>query len=647
MRVAYLCLVCTVTPYFTQAADRPNIVWITAEDMSPALGCYGDEYSHTPSIDRLARESVLYTHVFATAPVCSPVRSTLITGCYAQTLGTHNMRSGFPLPADVTGFPSYLRDAGYYTSNNVKTDYNTISAERLIKNSWDESSSTAHWRKRPQPDQPFFCVFNLMTSHQSRSMVWPYEKFDNEVRNRLPKHLIHRPDEAPLPAYYPDTPGIRREWARFYDCVTVMDQEVGAILNQLREDKLDDSTIVFFFSDHGSGMPRHKRTLLDTGMHVPLLVRVPERWKHFAPDMPGSRTDRLVSFVDFAPTVLRLAGLTPPKYMQGISFIDSESAVPNRQYVAGHRDRVDEAFDCSRSLRSRRYLYIRNFMPHLGYHQPTAWPDQGTIRAEISRAALSQELTAPQKHYTNATRPVEELYDCQLDPLNLTNLAESEAHQPILQQLRTALEQQTTAFGDFGFLPESSLADQLTSADTFQMRRSKAIASAKAMIFAAGQTERAGPLDITANKEGSAEARQFWQAVQLHSRQTTIRERRQLESQLTAAENEPTAAAIEVAFVLTRQFQSSAALQYLINCTSAQDLNHVLRATRSIELLGHQASEARPAMQDVAARCEQILPSQTTATFVQSPEQDLAMFISFSANAFLNKLNADNLKAND
>ncbi|MCP4513395.1 MAG: sulfatase-like hydrolase/transferase, partial [Fuerstiella sp.] len=156
------------------AAALPNILWITAEDMSPALGCYGDSYATTPNIDQLATESVRYTHSFATAPVCSPVRSCLITGCYATSLGTHNMRSAFPLPPSIRGFPALLKDAGYFTSNNVKTDYNTSDSARLIDESWDESSDTAHWRSRRDKTAPFFSVFNLMTSHQSRTMVWPY-----------------------------------------------------------------------------------------------------------------------------------------------------------------------------------------------------------------------------------------------------------------------------------------------------------------------------------------------------------------------------------------------------------------------------------------------------------------------------------------
>ncbi|MCP4172092.1 MAG: sulfatase, partial [Fuerstiella sp.] len=318
------------------AAALPNILWITAEDMSPALGCYGDSYATTPNIDQLATESVRYTHSFATAPVCSPVRSCLITGCYATSLGTHNMRSAFPLPPSIRGFPALLKDAGYFTSNNVKTDYNTSDSARLIDESWDESSDTAHWRSRRDKTAPFFSVFNLMTSHQSRTMVWPYEKFQADVQSHISSVDVHDPATVPLPPYYPDTPIIRRDWARFHDCVTAMDQQVGEILQQLTDDGLADDTIVLFFSDHGSGMPRHKRALFDTGMHVPLLIRFPQKYRHLAPAGAGSVTDRMVSFVDFPPTVLNLCGLSIPGHMQGEAFL-GDNVPAEREFALGHR----------------------------------------------------------------------------------------------------------------------------------------------------------------------------------------------------------------------------------------------------------------------------------------------------------------------
>jgi len=340
------------------AQDRPNILWITAEDLSPALGCYGDAYARTPNLDRLAAEGVRYTNAFATAPVCSPARSCLITGVLASSLGTMHLRSAYPIPRFVRAWPGALREAGYYTTNNVKTDYNTADEPRLIQEAWDDCSAEAHWRGRNR-GQPFFAVFNYMVSHQSRTMVWPREKFKKQVQSQLSPSEIHDPAEALIPPYYPDTPLIRRTVARFYDCVTVLDKQVGRLLDQLQEDGLADDTIVFFYGDNGNGMPRHKRAVLDTGMKVPLLSAssaCPSRTTCRARRSSGRRKAS--------------RGGTCTAIATG-AFLGSAEGKP-RRYVHGHRDRVDEAYDCCRSVRDEQYLYIRNYMPHLSYHQPSA-----------------------------------------------------------------------------------------------------------------------------------------------------------------------------------------------------------------------------------------------------------------------------------
>ena len=336
---------------------RPNVLWITAEDISPDLGCYGDAYAATPNIDRLAREGVRYTHAFATAPVCSPARSCLITGLYATSLGTQHLRSLFPIPDEFQGYPAYLRKAGYYCTNNEKTDYNTANERAIIAASWDESSGRAHWRKRPA-GQPFFSVFNLMVSHQSRASVWSFEQFEAMISKVLTPAERHDPDRAPVPPYYPDTPTVRRTLARYYDCVTAMDKEVGRILDELAADGLAEDTVVFFYGDNGRGLPRGKRTLYDTGLHEPFIIRFPQKYQHLAPAAPGQTTDRLVSFVDFAATVLSLTGLQPPPYMQGVAFLGPHAGPP-REVVYGARDRVDEAYDLS-PFRARSPLPVHS-----------------------------------------------------------------------------------------------------------------------------------------------------------------------------------------------------------------------------------------------------------------------------------------------
>ena len=619
-------------PTLLTAAER-NIIFFITDDESPTLGCYGDDYAITPHIDHLATEGVRYTHAFATAPVCSPARSCLITGCYATSLGTHNMRSAFPISESIHGFPFYLRQAGYFTTNNVKTDYNTSSWKRLVEESWDESSDTAHWRNRPAEsrDKPFFSVFNLMTSHQSRTMVWTYDRFVKEVQSRLSPEQIHDPATAPLPPYYPDTPVIRRTVARFYDCVTAMDMEVGALLQQLDEDGLADDTIVFFYSDHGSGMPRHKRALLDSGMHVPLLIRFPEKYRHLAPAKSGETTDRLVSFVDFAPTVLNLAGLQSPDVMQGKPFLGKDSG-DERQYACGHRDRVDEAIDLARSVRDKRYLYIRNYMPHLGYNQPTAWPDLGEVRHEFYRLTDQDSMTAPQWHFAGPTRAIEELYDCEADPLNLHNLAGSPDFRNQVERLRSALLLHVIDSRDLGFIPESIARTVFKGSPPWDLVRTAGFRSVDRTAFRAARTfgRRRDPGAFTQRRDP---AERYWAAASLAGRKRlTDVQVGQLEKIL----NDPSAAVrIAAAEALARHQHLEKSIPVLIEAVSHDDLTIVLHAARTIELLGDTARAAIPAMQTLLTRAEQLRPSDTPATFVQSGDQDLAMFASFAARGFL------------
>ncbi|MDP6752119.1 MAG: sulfatase [Verrucomicrobiota bacterium] len=634
MRILFALLVACVGLRAAERPSQPNVLWITAEDMSPVLGCYGDEFATTPNIDRLAKESVRYTKAFASAPVCSPSRSCLITGCYPTSLSTQQMRSGFAIPKSMRGFPALLRARGYYTTNNVKTDYNTGNYADIIKASWNESSAIAHWRMRSDKAQPFFSVFNLMTSHQSRSMVWPYTRFKEEVQSTLSPGDIHDPDKVPVPPYYPDTPLIRRELARFYDCVTAMDLQVGTILKQLEEDGLAENTIVFFYSDHGSGMPRHKRALLDSGMHVPLIIRFPKKWQHLAPSKPGSTTDRLVSFVDYAPTVLNLLGQPIPKAMQGEPFLGPNAAAP-RRYVYGHRDRVDEVRDLARSVRDARYLYIRNYMPHLGYNQPTAWPDSGEIRHEFYRLAMREKMTDAQRHFAGPTRPVEELYDCQTDPQNLNNLARSRKHRNVLDRLRAEHIRHITDTADLGFLPESEawkLFDKHTGWELGQAGR----VPLDSIHQAAAQVGLASEREFLSHLESANPTIRYWGAIGLAVRpKISGLAKRVLQRKL----NDPSMAArIEMANALATHGDLANALPPLMNATQHENLIVVTHAVRTIELLGVPAAGAKNAMALTLRRANKIRPPDTPATVVLPGDKDLAMFVAFSCRAFLERL---------
>ena len=377
-----------VTPTERVVPAKPNILWITCEDISPYLGCYGDAYAITPYLDRLASESIVYTNAYSTAPVCAPGRSCLITGLYATSTGTQHLRSEVPLPARIEPFPKLLRAAGYYCSNNYKEDYNFT--DDAI---WDDSSHNAHWRNRPL-SQPFFSVFNLMSTHQGQ-INGSDEAFFETYRSKLSPSERHNAKTLLLPPYYPDTPMVRKIWARYYDLITFMDKQAGELLAQLEADGLADETIVFFFSDHGMGLPRFKRTLYDSGLHVPLMVRFPARYQHLAPLPPGGRTDRLVSFVDFAPTMLSLIGLPVlPEPMQGRPFLGPLDTAP-RRYVFGASSRVDEVYETSRCVRDRRYKYIRHFLPHLPYVQPSEYPDRGGDHAGVPPAGEGADAHRP------------------------------------------------------------------------------------------------------------------------------------------------------------------------------------------------------------------------------------------------------------
>ena len=604
------------------SAARPNILWITAEDMSPTLGCYGDDFATSPTIDRLATEGIRYTHAFATSPVCSPSRACLIHGTAATVQGTHPMRSLFPVPESMRGFPALLREAGYYTSNNVKTDYNTSSEERIIAASWDDNGDNAHWRGR-KSDQPFFSVFNLMTSHQSRTMVWPYEQFQREVQTELNTDQIHDPASVPLPPYYPDTPLVRKTLARYYDCVAVMDSQVNKILQQLDADGLAENTIVFFYSDHGSGMPRHKRALLDSGMHVPLIVRFPEKYAAWAPGAAGQTNERLVCFEDFGPTVLSLAGVDAiPTTMRGRPFLGPLTTEPHPM-LFGHRDRVDEILDMARSIRTKQFLYIRNFMPHLGYNQPGAWIDQGKVRAEFYALQRTGQATPAQSQYLSETRPAEELYDCRADPLNLTNLAADPNYSAELGELRQALDRRLIEARDLGLVPEIELLRASSTSTPMQWGASEAF-DVRTVLAAAKLVGSQNVNAILDSMKDDNPAVRYWAVVACHS---LSHRGESIVASLETCLNDPSPAVqIEAAAVLGKRRNHPEALERLVELTRGGNQTVILHAARMLEWIGDPATRA--AIESLAER------------FADEPG-DLAWFIRFTTSGYLRRVDSE------
>ena len=336
----------------TLAADRPNILWISSEDHGPHMGCYGDTYATTPNVDKLAAKGMLYSHVWSCAPVCAPARTTLISGMFPPSTGGEQMRSLVPFPAGKKMYPQLLREAGYYCSNNSKEDYNLAKPGEV----WTESSGKAHWKNRPT-GQPFFAIFNDEHSHESK------------IRTR-PHTAIHDPAKVRVPAYHPDTPEVRQDWAQYYDIVSEVDAVAGGRLKELEDAGLTEDTIVFYWADHGSGMPRNKRWPCNSGLQVPLVVYIPEKFKELRPPeyKAGGKSDRLVSFVDFAPTMCSLVGVKPPEWMQGHAFLGKFIEAP-QPFIYGFRGRMDERYDLVRSATDGRYVYLRNYMPHVSQGQ--------------------------------------------------------------------------------------------------------------------------------------------------------------------------------------------------------------------------------------------------------------------------------------
>jgi arylsulfatase A-like enzyme len=428
----------------TESGDKPNILWIVSEDNNPYLGCYGETLVRTPTLDGLAKSGVLYENCFSTAPVCAPSRFTLISGMYATCCAPANhMRAQGKPPKGMRGLPAYLRDAGYYCSNNAKTDYN---APINLAETWDESSRKAHWRNRPA-GKPFFSVFNFEVTHESQLFPENQAKYE-------PLASPTDPARVTLPAYHPDTPEFRSDRAHYFDQMARLDAQVKALLAQLEEDGLADKTIVFYYGDNGGVLPRSKRFVYDSGTHVPLMVRVPDRFRRLAPAPPGSRIAAPVSFVDFAPTVLSIAGLRAPKHMQGQAFA-GEFKSGAREYAFSFRNRMDERYDMVRSVRDRRYRYIRNYMPHLIWGQHVEYMFQMPSVQAWARLHAQGKLRGPQNRFWEE-KPEEELYDLQKDPSEVINLAADPAHRAALEKLRAACEQQMKDIRDNGFIPEGS-----------------------------------------------------------------------------------------------------------------------------------------------------------------------------------------------
>ena len=436
------------------AADRPNIVWIVSEDNSKHwLRLYEEGGAAMPNIEKLAENGLVFQNAFSNAPVCSVARSTLITGSYAPRIAAqyHRRAAMAPMPEGLRMFPHYLREAGYYTTNNSKTDYNLSD-----KGMWDESSNKATYRNRDS-EQPFFHVQNFGRTHEGQLHFT--EEFMEENATETDPHGIK------VFPYHPDTPVFRYTYAKFQDHHIETDAQMGEFLARLKDDGVADDTIVFYYGDHGGVLPRGKGYAYESGLNVPLVVHAPEKWRHLLPVNAGRSVDGFVSFIDFGPTVLNLAGVDVPETMDGMPFLGegvTARDLDRRDEAFGYADRFDEKYDLVRTFRKGKYKYIRNYQPFnfdglfndyrykmLAYREWHAMYQEG-------------ELNAVQSQFFEP-REAEALYDIEKDPHETNNLADDPKSASVLRDLRQRLTNQVKEISDLSFLPEPAMLSEALS----------------------------------------------------------------------------------------------------------------------------------------------------------------------------------------
>ena len=586
---AFVCCSLFISPLAQEVSRaRPNILWITSEDNGPHIGAYGDQYAHTPNLDRFAAKGLMYVNAWSTAPVCAPARTALISGVYPTSTGSQHMRSMTRLPDYMKMYPQYLREAGYYCTNNSKEDYNLEKPGKV----WDESSNRAHWKKR-RPGQPFFAIFNHTVSHESK------------IRTR-PHTPVHDPAKVRVPAYHPDTPTVRRDWAQYYDKITEMDSDVGQNLKELQEAGLAEDTIIFYYSDHGSGMPRSKRWPYNSGLNIPLIVYIPEKFKHLKPKeyVPGGKTDRLVGFIDLAPTVLSLVGIQAPAHMQGHAFM-GEYEAPPQPYVHGFRGRMDERYDMVRSVRDKRYIYIRNYMPHKIYGQYINYMFQTPTTAEWKRLYDEKKLSPPRTFFWE-TKPAEELYDLLIDPDEVNNLANSPEHEHILKRLRKAQQDLAVRIRDVGFLPEHQIHRRSAGTTPYEIGHQEKRYPLKKIMAAAQSASSLDPEAVTELQEAFRDedsAVRYWAAMGILMRGKSAVD--SAKSQLRRALSDTSPIVRVIAAQALGQYGSDADLKEALPVLmelAALDKNGIyvsMLALNALDALHHKAASAAQAIKQL------------------------------------------------
>ncbi|WP_297086637.1 sulfatase [uncultured Draconibacterium sp.] len=450
--------------------NKPNILWITIEDTSPQfIGCYGNTDARTPVIDKLAEEGVRFTNAFSTGTVCSPSRTAIITGVKTYHTGTGNHRSKYPVPDFMKGYPYYLQKQGYYTTNNAKTDYNVKNEQEYIKEAWNESSNNAGWWNRKK-GQPFFAVFNYADCHQSRTMSMSYDYYLKNVWDKLKSADRIREDEFEMPPIYRDSKAMRKQFARVYNSIKLTDNRIGELLERLDKDGLTDSTIIFFYADHGEGMPRGKTNGINYGYRVPFVIWFPEMYKHLSPwGTGGVVSDELIDFSDLAPTLLSLVGEKIPDYMDGRPYLGNKRKKAVDHLVLSS-DRSDNGIDMIRTVTDGRFVYSRNFMPFIPELRYIRYMEIGAIKQQM-RTDLAEGKLNDLQSSLFAPRQAEVLYDIDNDLWETKNLVNDEAYAGQLEKMRSLLEDEMLKTKDVMLLPEYEIAALSETTTAFEFRQ--------------------------------------------------------------------------------------------------------------------------------------------------------------------------------
>lgn len=565
----------------------PNIIWLVAEDISPSLGCYGDTLATTPNIDRLANSGVVYNKAYATAPICAPSRSCLVTGLYATSMGSQHLRCEITLPKLLQTLPEQLQKEGYFTSNRNKTDYNFDP-----QNLWEHwSGSLAPWRNRKK-DQPFFSFINVGPSHEgSVNRLDSYQRHTKD----LPENQFTDPNAITVPPYYPDTEATREVWAHYYDILKVLDGTVGQVLDSLEADGLFDETIIFFFGDHGFGMPRYKRWLYNTGLNVPLVIHVPKQYEAYAQVQQGTVNDNLISFVDFVPTVLNLSGASLPEYLEGRPFLGPQLPSPRRA-IYGARDRADDMFEMSRAIVTDQYIYIKHFMPHLPYIQT------GYIYSDVKesfkalRQARKKGINDAEQEKMWNPKPREELYDLKADPKEINNLAYVTRYQTIKEDLKSKLFSWMIDHKDTGLLPEAEYMHRAGDSSAYEYARSLSFKADQ--ILAVADLVGSNKINQLINHtEAEDSGIRFWATVGLcnlptQSTNTLTRLNQLLKDPSPSVQ-------IQAAETICRFQENEEAVQVLGKWVRDDRPWVALQAARSIQLIGENARPLIPILYQV------------------------------------------------